>query len=87
MQTIDNRSYTEAAELSRALAKITRNPALTAGVFLDAVNMIAREGCIALKSSRIGIWMIEHERNVLSNSTVFEHETGEYGVQDRKSVV
>ncbi len=78
----DKKLSTDAAELSRALAKITRNPALTAGVFLDAVNMIAREGCVALKASRIGIWMIEHERNVLANSTVFEHKTDEYGVQD-----
>jgi PAS domain S-box-containing protein len=42
--------------LSNALAKITKSPALTAGILEDAANIIAEEGCHALDTHRIGIW-------------------------------
>ena len=45
-----------AKKLSNALAKITKTPALTAGILEDAARVIAREACHALNTHRIGIW-------------------------------
>ncbi len=75
-------NLTTATNLSNALAKITRNPVLTAGDTHAALSMVAREGCIALCTSRIGIWMVDKQKNVLRNVTVYECETGDFGVQE-----
>ena len=68
--------------LSHALAKITLNPALTSGRFQDAVEMIAKEGCRALNTSRISIWDLDRRRNALINYTVYYLETDELSRQD-----
>ena len=61
--------------LSNALAKITLNPALTAGDFQKAVDIIAREGCRALNVSRLSIWNLDREQNALINCTVHYLDT------------
>ncbi|MDR2571024.1 MAG: hypothetical protein LBD23_12165, partial [Oscillospiraceae bacterium] len=45
-----------AIRLSNALAEITEQPALSSGILEDAANVIARIGCHALNTYRIGIW-------------------------------
>ncbi|MDL2215781.1 response regulator [Ruminococcaceae bacterium OttesenSCG-928-N02] len=50
----DDNDY--AKELSDSLVRISRNPALAAGQLEEACKTIAREGCIALNTSRVGIW-------------------------------
>ncbi|MDL2210085.1 response regulator [Desulfovibrio sp. OttesenSCG-928-O18] len=57
--------------LSRALAQITKTPALTAGILKDATEVIAREGCLALGTTRVGIWRVNHERQCLENLTSY----------------
>lgn len=37
-----------AQKLNDALARITKTPALTAGILKDATEVVAREGCLAL---------------------------------------
>ena len=54
-----------ADNLSRALAQITKTPALTAGILTDAVNVIAEEGCMALATTRVGIWRVDYGENIL----------------------
>ena len=44
--------------LSSALAEITKTPALTAGILEEAAKVIAREGCHALNTHRVGIWRV-----------------------------
>ncbi len=68
--------------LSNALAKITRNPALTEGDLKKALDMIALEGCLALDTSRIGIWTYDRENNVLNNITMFDREKNEFEKQE-----
>lgn len=54
-----------AEKLSRALAQITKTPALTAGILQDATNVIAEEGCIALDTTRVGIWRVNFKTQML----------------------
>ena len=54
----DNKNFEHATNLSNALAKITKLPALSAGILEDAANAIAMEGCLALKTHRVGIWWV-----------------------------
>ena len=62
--------------LNNALANITLNPALTAGIFQDAVDIIAKEGCKALEASRVSVWKLDREQNSLINCTVYYLSTG-----------
>ncbi len=68
--------------LSNALAQITRNPALTSGDIQKALEMTAREGCIALQTTRIGIWTYDKEAYVLNNMTMYDSESDAFEVQD-----
>ncbi len=52
-----------AHKLSDALARITKTPALTSGILEDAARVIAREGCVALNTDRVGIWRMLHGTN------------------------
>lgn len=73
-----NSEYAE--KLNRALAQITKTPALTAGILQDATNVIAEEGCIALDTTRVGIWRVNYKTQMLESLT-------SYCVEDRKHLV
>ncbi len=71
-----------AESLSGALAMITRNPDLMAGNLQEAVTIIAREGCKALDTSKIGVWTLDEEVNCLRSIVAFTSETNETEVQE-----
>ena len=53
--------------LNAALARITKIPALTAGVLREAAKVITREGCLAMGSTRVSAWLINHEKKQLES--------------------
>ncbi|MDL2258803.1 response regulator [Eubacteriales bacterium OttesenSCG-928-K08] len=71
-----------AHKLSGALAQITKLPALSAGILEDAANVIAKVGCQALNTHRVGIWSINKKTNALISVAYFDNSTGEHAVQD-----
>ncbi|MDR2357454.1 MAG: response regulator [Oscillospiraceae bacterium] len=77
---IKNERY--ANRLSDALAKITKTPALTSGVLEDAASVIAREGCYALNTHRIGIWRVMSETTFLRSIVSYDIKTDEHVVQE-----
>jgi PAS domain S-box-containing protein len=77
---VKNEQY--ANRLSDALAKITKTPALTSGVLEDAANVIAREGCFALDTHRIGIWRVMSEEALLRSIASYNIKTDEHVVQE-----
>ncbi|MDR2123794.1 MAG: response regulator [Desulfovibrio sp.] len=71
-----------AAELSKALARITKTPALTAGVLREAAEVIACEGCRGLNTHRVGLWRVMLDKLILQSITSYDSTTGEYTVQE-----
>ncbi|MDL2205438.1 response regulator [Eubacteriales bacterium OttesenSCG-928-N13] len=69
-------------DLSGALAKITRTPSLTAGDLRIALDMVAMEGCRALATSRVGIWIVDEANGRLKNITSYDHEANLHSVQE-----
>ena len=72
----------DAEVLNNALARITKTPALTAGILKDATDVIAKEGCLALNTNRVGIWSVNHEKQMLESITSFGLEDNEHTIQD-----
>ncbi len=68
--------------LNNALAKITRNPDLMAGNLQEAVTIIAREGCRALDTSKIGVWTLDEGNNMLHSIISYTKESGVLEVQE-----
>ncbi|MDR3349633.1 MAG: response regulator [Acidaminococcales bacterium] len=73
-----------ANKLNSALAEITKTPALTAGILEDAANVIAREGCYALNTHRIGIWQVVDSGSCLMLKSIGSYNkiSDEHVVQD-----
>ena len=71
-------------KLGDALAKITKTPALTSGVLEDAAQVIAREGCHALNTHRVGIWRMakDIESKELISIVSYDGVTDTHAVQD-----
>ncbi len=57
--------------LTNALARITRAPALAAGIFSDSAKYIVSEGCIALNASVAGIWMSDDFSGKITNNVSY----------------
>ena len=70
-----------ASKLGRALAEITKLPALSAGILQDAANMIAEIGCHALSTHRVGIWSTSDKATSLNSITYYDSSTGKHSVQ------
>jgi PAS domain S-box-containing protein len=71
-----------ANKLSTALARITKTPAITAGVLKEAADVIAREGCHALNTHRVGLWFVTEDGRMLKSITSYDSTTGLYAVQE-----
>ncbi|SBV92935.1 putative Histidine kinase [uncultured delta proteobacterium] len=71
-----------AQKLNDALARITKTPALTAGILKDATEVIAREGCLALGTTRVGIWRVNHEKKQLESITSYSALDHRHTVQE-----
>ena len=69
-------------QLRDALAKITKLPALSAGILEDAAIVIAEIGCQALNTHRVGIWSTRDEALTLDSLVYYDIETGENAVLD-----
>ena len=61
--------------LSSALAQITKNPALGAGDFVRASQIISKAGCIAMDATRLGIWWVDREAQCLKSITCYMRDT------------
>ncbi|MDR2531273.1 MAG: PAS domain S-box protein [Oscillospiraceae bacterium] len=75
-------NYEYANKMSGELAKITKSPTISAGILKDAANMVAREGCVVLDVSRVGVWGISEEGDVLKSIACYECLDGRYTVQE-----
>ncbi|MDR1946734.1 MAG: PAS domain-containing protein [Desulfovibrio sp.] len=71
-----------ARNLSDALARITKTPALTAGILKDAADVIAAVGCRALNTTRVGIWSTENNLALLRNIVCYDLAADTRSVQD-----
>ena len=71
-----------ANQLNGALTKITKLPALSAGILGDAASVIAREGCEALQAHRVGIWLTSKTTDCLISIAYYDREAGECSVQE-----
>ncbi|MDR2180278.1 MAG: response regulator [Synergistaceae bacterium] len=71
-----------ANQLSSALGKITKTPALTAGILEDAANVIAKEGCYALNAHRVGIWRMSADARTLHSIASYNSVTDRLVVQE-----
>ena len=68
--------------LSRALVEITKTKALASGVLEDAARVIAKEGCHALNTHRVGIWRI-----ATSNSSLVLKSICSYDITTDETIV
>jgi PAS domain S-box-containing protein len=71
-----------ANQLSDALARITKTSALTSGILQDAANVIAREGCHALNTHRVGIWHVTNDATMLKSIASYDSVTDTHSVQE-----
>ncbi|MCL2010686.1 MAG: ATP-binding protein [Synergistaceae bacterium] len=74
--------YEYAGKLSDALAKITKLPALSAGILEEAASVIAQEGCRALNTDRVGIWSTTEEAKVLKSVAYYDCAAGKHAIQE-----
>jgi len=74
--------YEYSQKLTDALASITKSPNITAGDVEAAAEIIAFEGCHALKADRISIWNLSDNGEYLYNITCFERSAGKYNILD-----
>ena len=75
-------SYEYSKKLTDALARITKSPNISAGNLKAAAAVIAKIGCDALNTHRVGIWSTTDEAKTLKSITYYDISTGEYAVQD-----
>ncbi len=68
--------------LDSALTRITKDPALTAGVLKEAAQVIAREGCEALSTGRVGIWRVDYDKQCLENIVSYSSAEDAFSAQD-----
>ncbi|MCL2709173.1 MAG: ATP-binding protein, partial [Defluviitaleaceae bacterium] len=68
--------------LSRALAEITKSPALSAGILRDAARVIAKEGCQALDTRKIGIWGLNEGSPLLTGIVEYDSARGAASVPE-----
>jgi len=74
-------NYEYAKKLGDALASITKSPTISIGNLNAAADVIAREGCDALRTDRIGIWSFGKNANVLESIAYYDSYTGENTIQ------
>ena len=70
------------SKLSEALAKITKLPALSAGILEDAAKVIAQSGAHALNTHRVGIWSTNDETTILTSIVYYDSLEGNHSVSD-----
>ena len=71
-----------ADRLNQALAQITKTPALTAGILQVAAEVITKEGCLAMDSTRVSIWQTNFEKEQLDCITSYSAEDRCHYVQE-----
>jgi len=74
------------SRFNMALTEITKQPALATGVIEDAANVIAKTGCNALNTSRVGIWMTNGDASILKGMSYYDSATDDYAVQDELDI-
>jgi PAS domain S-box-containing protein len=70
-----------ANRLSSALVRITKTPVLTAGILEDLASVIAKEGCRALNTHRVGIWRMTGDARTLKSIAGYHRVTDRFVVQ------
>ena len=79
---MSNIGYEYANKLGNVLAKITRTPDFSAGTLADYAGIIAKEGCIALGTSRVGIWSTTEETKLLKSIAYYDMSMKEHAIQE-----
>ncbi|MDR1377365.1 MAG: PAS domain-containing protein, partial [Synergistaceae bacterium] len=79
---MDSTNSEYANQLSSALTKITKTPALTAGILEDSANVIVKEGCFALNTHRVGIWRVSSGALMLQSIASYNSVTDRLAVQE-----
>jgi len=69
-QLAANNEY--ANKLSNALSRISKSPTISAGILKDAAFVIAKEGCLALNASHVGIWSTTENAEYLRRITNYD---------------
>jgi len=69
-------------KFSKTLAEMTKHPTISAGFLKDAADVIAKEGCAALGASRIGIWRLSPDSNVLESITYYDASEDKFTIQE-----
>jgi len=70
------------SKLSNALAEITKQSVISAGILEEAAGVITKIGCHALNTHRVGIWTTNDEADKLCSIAYFDISTGEYSAHD-----
>ena len=73
-------SFDKANRLGGALAEITKLPALSAGILEDSASVIAKVGCHALNTHRVGIWLTADDAMTLRSLVYFDSLPQEWSV-------
>ncbi len=74
-------SKIRADRLNKGLAKITKSPALTTGNFQEAARYITKEGSHALHVTRVGIWQIDYEEQILRSVICYDNRDDKFSKQ------
>ncbi len=77
----NNDNLLRAERLSEGLAKITKFPDLTTGNFKSAARFITKEGAKSLHVTRIGIWQIDYEKQILKSIVTYDARTNSFSEQ------
>jgi len=75
-------TFEYATKLNESLAKITKSPTISAGNLKAAADVVAREGCHALNTSRISVWNLTESSAALNSVSCYEQATDEHSVPE-----
>ncbi len=73
--------------INEALVKLAKSSDVTSGDLKKAAENIAKEGCLALNVTRIGIWQLNYEKCQLENIVSYNSEEDKFGIQGPFSLV
>jgi signal transduction histidine kinase/FixJ family two-component response regulator/HPt (histidine-containing phosphotransfer) domain-containing protein len=76
IERITKQNLENSKKFGKVLAEMTKLPTISALFLKDAADIIAKEGCNALETSRIGIWRLSENSEFLESITYYDSSTG-----------
>ena len=77
IERITKQNLENSKKFGKVLSEMTKLPTISALFLKDAADIIAKEGCNALETSRIGIWRLSENSEFLESITYYDSSTGE----------